>query len=148
MKIFEINVLRFVNDAHASAAIAAQTPHQLPVAVQFGQEFGVNAGLPMEVIRVLRNQELEFAELLERDQSQVRGVGPDLARGNTPSRRREAGVAPGPHPVGATEIRDAGVGADACAREGDQVLALNYPLSYCLNLLFQELSFVHDVCSL
>ena len=66
------------------------------------------------------------------------GVGPDLARWNTPPRRRQAGVAPRPHPLGAAKVGDAGVGADARAREANDMLALDYPSSHLLDVLFES----------
>ena len=73
------------------------------------------------------------------------GVGPDLARWNTPPRRRQAGVAPRPHPFGAAKVGDAGVGTDARAREGDEVLALDYPSGDLLDVLFESL-FAGNTC--
>ena len=67
------------------------------------------------------------------------GVGPDLARWNTPPWRWKAGVAPRPHPFGAAKVGDAGVGADTRAREGNDMLTLGYPSSDRLDVLFEAL---------
>lgn len=99
----------------------------------------------MEVICVLCDEKLKFAELLERDKSQMRGVRLDLAGGNTPAWRGESGIAASPHAVGTTKVRDAGVCADARARKGHQMLAVDYPTGDCLNPFFEELCFVHEV---
>jgi hypothetical protein len=96
----------------------------------------------MEVIGVLRDEEPELAEPLELDEGQVGCVGLDPARRNPPPWRRQAGVAPRPHPVGAAKVGDARVGADARAREGDDMLALNDPASDLLDVLFVS----HDGC--
>src|SRR5215208_1663824 len=74
-------------------------------------------------------------------------VGLELARWNPPPRRRQASVAPRPHPVRAAKVGDARVGADAGAREGDDVLALNDPSSDRLDALFEALFLGHGICS-
>jgi hypothetical protein len=61
-------------------------------------------------------------------------VGCDLVTWNAPLWCRQAGVAPRPHPVGAAEVGDAGVGADASAREGDDVLGVYDPTRDLLDL--------------
>jgi hypothetical protein len=73
-------------------------------------------------------------------------VGLDLARWNPPPWRGQASVALRPHSVGAAKVRNAGVGADARAREGDNVLALNDPSSDCLDVLFEALFLGHSAC--
>jgi len=115
------------------AAEAAQEP---PVAVQFRQEPGADAGAAVEVIGVLSDEELELAEPLELDEGEVGRVGLDPARRDPPPRRGQAGVAPRPRPLGAAEVGDAGVGADARAREGDDALAPDDPPSDRLDVLF------------
>jgi hypothetical protein len=97
--------------------------------MQFGQVLCADAGAAVEVIGVLRYEEPELAEPLELDEGQVGWVGFDLARGDAPPRHRKSGVAPCPHAVGAAEVGDAGVGADARTREDYVVLALNDPPS-------------------
>ena len=52
-------------------------------------------------------------------------------------------MVPRPHPLGAAEVGDAGVGADACARKGDDVLAPYDPSSGCLDVLFEALLVGH-----
>ena len=66
-------------------------------------------------------------------------VGLYFARRNPPPRRRQAGFAPHPHPFRAAEVGKAGVGADARAREGDDVLAPDDPSSDRLDVLFEGL---------
>jgi hypothetical protein len=101
--------------------------------------------MAVEVICVLRDEELELSELLELDERAVGCVGFNLARWNPPPWRRQAGVAPRPHAVRAAKVRDAGVGADASAREGDEVLALDDPPSDCADVLFKDLFVVHGI---
>jgi hypothetical protein len=73
-------------------------------------------------------------------------VGFDLARRNPPSWSWQPSVAPRPHPLGAAKVGDTGVGANACAREGDDVLAGNDPSSDCLDMLFEALFVGHAKC--
>jgi hypothetical protein len=73
-------------------------------------------------------------------------VGLDLAQWNPPPWRWQASVAPGPHPIGAAKVGNAGVGADACAREGDNALGLNDPSNDGLDLLFEALFPGHGTC--
>ena len=89
----------------------------------------------MEVVGVLRDEELELSEPLELGEREVGGVGADPAREDAPPRGRQAGVSPRPHALGAAEVGDAGVGADARPREGDDALALDNPPSDSLDLL-------------
>ena len=98
----------------------------------------------MEVIGVLSDEELELAELLKLDESQVGGVGLHLVWRNPPLRRWQAGVTSRPHPARTAKVRDAGVGADASAREGDNVLALNDSASDGLDVLLEALFLGHD----
>ena len=67
--------------------VAARAAHELPVAVQLRQDFGMDARPPVEVIGILCDQELELAEPLEFDKGKVRCVGLDLVRRNPPPRR-------------------------------------------------------------
>src|SRR5262245_25239216 len=83
-------------------------------------------------------EEPELAQLLQLGQGQVRGVGADLIGPYLPSRRGQAGVAAGPDTVGPAEVRDATIGADAGAREGDQVLTFEYPLGDQLDVLLRR----------
>jgi hypothetical protein len=117
--------------------IAAEAAHEVPIAVHLHKEPRSDARPAMEVIGVLRDQKPELSEPLEFNEGQVGGVGLDLARRNSPSRPGKAGVTPRPHAVGAAKVGDAGVSADARAREGDDVLALNDPPSNRLNVLFE-----------
>jgi len=110
--------------------------------MQLRQELGSDARPAMEVIGVLRDEEPELAEPLELDEGQVGCVGLDPARRNPPPWRRQAGVPTRPHPVGAAKVGDARVGADARACEGDDMLALSYPASDLLDVLFVS----HDGC--
>jgi hypothetical protein len=114
--------------------------------VQLREELGLDAGEAMEVVCVLRDEEPELAEALELDEGEVGCVGLYLARWNPPPRRRQAGVAPRPHPLGAAKVGDAGVGADARAREGDDALAGDYPPGDRLDLLFETLLPDHGLC--
>jgi hypothetical protein len=118
------------------SSVAARAAQELPVAVQLRQNLGAYAGTAVEVIRVLGDEEPELAEPLQLDEGQVGCVGRDLARWNPPPRCRQSGVAPRPHPVGAAEVGDAGVGADARAREGDDVLGVDDPAGDLLDLPF------------
>ena len=43
----------------------------MSVAVKLREDFRVNAGLPMQIIGVLRNQELELAEFLKFNQCKM-----------------------------------------------------------------------------
>jgi|SRR5215217_2950425 hypothetical protein len=86
-----------------------------------------DAGAAVEVIGVLRYEEPELAEPLELNEGKVGGVGLDLAQRDTPPWRGKSRVAPCPHAVGAAEVGDTGIGADTCAREGDDVLAFDDP---------------------
>jgi hypothetical protein len=97
--------------------------------MQLRQMVWADAGATVEVIGVLRYEEPELAEPLELDEGKVGGVGLDLAQGYAPPRRRKSGVAPRPHALGAAKVGDAGVGADARAREDYGVLALGDPPS-------------------
>jgi len=116
--------------------LAAQAAHELPIAVQLCQKLGTDARSAMEVIGILRDEELELAEPLELDERQVGCVRFDLARWNPPPWRWQAGVAPRPHPIGAAKVGNAGVGADARAREGDDASALSDPPSDRIYVLF------------
>jgi hypothetical protein len=49
--------------------------------------------------------------------------------------------------LGTAKVGNAGVGADACAREGDDALALNDPASDRLDLLFEALFLGHGATS-
>ncbi len=60
----------------------------------------------------------------------------------SPGATRQAGVAPRPHPVWTTKVGDAGVGADAGAREGDEVFAAHDPASDGLDVLWEEVLFL------
>jgi hypothetical protein len=111
--------------------------------VQLRQELGPDARPAVEVIGILRDEEPELAQPLELDEGQVGRVGFDPARRNPPPWRWQAGVAPRPHPLGAAKVGDAGVGADARAREGDDVLALNGPSSDRLDVFFESAFFGH-----
>jgi hypothetical protein len=70
-------------------------------------------------------------------------VGLELVWRNSPPWRWQASVAPRPHPVGATKVGNAGVGADACACKDDDMLAVNDPLSDYLDVLFEVLFLGH-----
>lgn len=63
-------------------------------------------------------------------------VGLDPAWGNPPPWCWQAGVAPGPHSIGASKVGDAGVGTDTRAREGDDALGTDYPSGDRLDLPF------------
>ena len=76
----------------------------------------------------------------------MRCVGLDPAQWNPPLWRWQASVAPRPHAFGAAKVGDAGIGADARAREGDEVLAFNDPPSDCLDGLFEALFLGHAIC--
>lgn len=112
--------------------------------MQLGEQLGADARLTVEVIGVLRNEELELVEPLELDEGQVGGVGLDLARRNPPLRSWQPGIAPRPNPVGAAEVGNTGVSADACTCEGDNMLALNDPASNGLDVLLEALFLSHD----
>ena len=112
--------------------------------MQLGEQLGADAGLTMEIISVLRNEELELVKPLELDEGQVGGIGLDLARRNPPLRSWEPSIAPRPNPVGAAEVGNTGVSADACTREGDNMLVLNDPASNGLDVLFEALFLSHD----
>ena len=109
-------------------AVAAEATQKLSVAVQFRQARRVAARAAMEVIRVLRDQELQLVQPLERDEGQVGGVGLDLTNRDAPRWRGQACVAPRPDPIRAPKIGDAGVGTDAGAGEGDYVRGLEDPV--------------------
>lgn len=49
--------------------------HELSVAVQLRQKLGTYAGTAVEVVRVLRDEELELAEALKFDEGEVGCVG-------------------------------------------------------------------------
>jgi len=123
--------------------LAAQAAHELSVAVQLRQELRTYAGTAVEVIGVLRDEELKPAEALELDEGSVGCVGLDLARENPPPWCWQAGVAPSPHSIGAAKVRDAGVGTDTSAREGDDALGADYPSSDRFDLLFAVLFLGH-----
>src|SRR5215212_6608805 len=82
----------------------------------------MNPGAAVEVVSVLRDEEPELAELLEFEEGKMGRVGPYLTGRDPPHRCRQASVAPGPHPVRTTKVRDARVGAYAGARKGNHVL--------------------------
>src|SRR5215218_2171727 len=65
----------------------------------------------------------------------------DPVRRNPPPRRRQAGIPPCPHALGTPEVGDAGVGADARAREGDDVFALDDPPSDRFDVFVEA---IHD----
>jgi hypothetical protein len=109
--------------------------------VQLRQELGADAGTAVEVVCVLRYEEAELAEPLELGEGEVGGVGLDPVRRHPLPRRRQAGVPPRPHALGTAEVGYAGVGADARASEGDDVVALDDPPSDRLDLLVEA---VHD----
>jgi hypothetical protein len=113
--------------------------------VQLRQEFRAYAGAAMEVVGVLRDEKLQLAEPLELDEAEVGCVGSDLSRWSAPPWRRQAGVAPRPHPIGAAKVGDAGVGTDACPRKGDRVPGLDDPSSDCLYVLVEALPVSHAV---
>jgi hypothetical protein len=110
-------------------SVAVQAAHQLPIAVQFGQQLLADAGAAVEVIGVLRYEESELAEPLELDEGKVGWVRFDLARWDLPPRRWQASITPRPHSFGTAEVGDSGVGAYACAREDYVVLTLDDPPS-------------------
>jgi hypothetical protein len=105
--------------------------------VELSQKLGAYAGTAVEVIGVLGDEELELAESLQLGEGEVGCVGSDLVARNPPLRRGQAGVASGPHPVGAAEIGDAGVSADAGARKGDDVLGVEDPTRELLDLALE-----------
>jgi hypothetical protein len=96
--------------------------------VQLREELSADAGAAVEIIGVLRYEKPELAVPLELDEREVRCVGLHLSRWHTPPRCRQASVTPRPDALGAAEVGDARVGADACPREGDRVLALDDPM--------------------
>jgi hypothetical protein len=101
----------------------------LAVTVQLRQDLGAHARTAVQVVGVLRDEEPELAEPLEFDKGDVRRVRLDSVRRYSPAWRRKSRGASRPHPVGTAEVGYAGVGADARAREGDDVVALDDPPS-------------------
>jgi hypothetical protein len=77
----------------------------------------------VEVVGVLRDEEPEFAKPLELEECQMGCVWRYFIRRNPPPWCGKSSVAPRPHPLRATKVGDARVGADACTRKGDQVTA-------------------------
>jgi hypothetical protein len=110
------------------------------------EELGTDARFAVEIVGILCDEEMEFAHVLKIDERQVRWVGFDLVRLDAPLGRREASIAPRPYPVRAAKIRDAGLGADACTREGNNMLALEEPLGDRRDVLFRVLLVSHDAC--
>jgi hypothetical protein len=88
---------------------------------------------------------LELAEPLQLSEGEVGCVGRDAITRNPPPRGGQAGVASGPDTIGAAEVGDARVGADAGAREGDDVFGADDPTRKMLDLPLatddQEFSF-------
>jgi hypothetical protein len=76
----------------------------------------------VEVIRVLGDEELQLAQLLQLDEREVGFVWRDPVARNPPSWGWQTRVTARPDTIGAAEVGDAGVGADAGAREGNDVL--------------------------
>jgi hypothetical protein len=75
----------------------------------------------------------------------VGGVGLDLVRRNPSPWRLQASVASRPHSFGAAKVGDARVGADARAREGDDMFALIDPSGDRLDVLFEALLLGHGL---
>ncbi len=102
--------------------------------MQLRQKLGTYAGTAVEVVRVLRDEELELTEALEFDEGEGGCVGRDPVAWNPPPWRGQAGVTPRPLPIGAAKVRDAGVSTNARAREGDDVLGVDDPAGDLFNL--------------
>jgi hypothetical protein len=115
---------------------ALRAAHELPVAVQLGQELGAYAGTAVEVIRVLGDKELQLAQPLQLDEREVGFVWRDLVAWNAPPWGWQTCVTARPDTIGAAEVGDAGVGANAGAREGDDALGGDDPTRDLLYLPF------------